>query len=99
MLFTWVATFSTSEDFPHLRGEMSVVLMRFSKLDFSFAAQVFLDPDRKIFIDEKHTQQEERYFCIGKVKGRILTVRFLYRNDKIRIIGAGYWRKGKKYYD
>jgi len=68
-------------------------------INFTIATQAFTDPYRKIFIDEKHTQDEERYFCLGKVKGRILTVRFLYRNGKIRIIGAGFWRKGKKYYD
>ena len=68
-------------------------------IDFTVAAQAFMDPHRKIFTDEKHTQSEERYFCLGKVKGRVLTVRFLYRDNKIRIIGAGFWRKGKKYYD
>jgi uncharacterized DUF497 family protein len=68
-------------------------------VDFTLAAQAFTDPHRKIFIDEKHTQSEERYFCLGKVKGRVLTARFLYRDNKIRIIGAGFWRKGSKYYD
>jgi predicted RNA binding protein YcfA (HicA-like mRNA interferase family) len=29
----------------------------------------------------------------------ILTVRFTYRKNKIRIIGAGYWRKGKEIYE
>ena len=29
----------------------------------------------------------------------IVTVRFTVRNNKIRIIGAGYWRKGKKIYE
>jgi hypothetical protein len=28
-----------------------------------------------------------------------MTVRFTYRDDKIRIIGAGYWRKGKQIYE
>jgi hypothetical protein len=35
----------------------------------------------------------------GKVEEHIVTVRFTYRNYKIRIIGAGYWRKGKKIYE
>jgi len=69
------------------------------KVDFILAAQVFADENRKIFIDGKHSSREERYFCVGKVKNRILTVRFTYRNNKIRIIGAGYWRKGRKYYE
>ena len=68
-------------------------------VDFSTAALVFKDPDRKMFVDSRHSQQEERLFCLGRVKGRILTVRFLYRQGKIRIIGAGYWRKGEFYYD
>jgi len=69
------------------------------RLDFTEASKAFLDPDRKTFIDFKHNKKEKRYFCIGKVSGRILTVRFTYRTGKIRIIGAGYWRKGRKHYE
>ena len=29
----------------------------------------------------------------------VLTVRFTYRRKKIRIYGAGYWRKGRKIYE
>jgi hypothetical protein len=36
---------------------------------------------------------------MGKVGEGILTVRFTYRRNIIRIIGAGYWRKGKKSYE
>ncbi len=68
-------------------------------VDFKTAAKVFLDPNRKIFRDEKHSQLEPRLFCIGKVQGRILTVRFMLVNDQVRIFGAGYWRKGRKYYE
>ena len=68
-------------------------------IDFTTAAKVFLDTKRKIYIDSVHSVKEERMFCIGKVDGRILTVRFLYREGKIRIIGAGYWRKGRVYYE
>lgn len=68
-------------------------------INFSLACAVFLDPYRAVFFDEKHAAQEDRYFCIGCVRGRILTVRFTYRDDRIRIIGAGYWRKGKEYYE
>jgi pyruvate ferredoxin oxidoreductase gamma subunit len=35
----------------------------------------------------------------GRVADGILTVRFTYRGNVIRIIGAGYWRKGKKLYE
>ena len=37
--------------------------------------------------------------CHGSVSGGIMTVRFTYRKNKIRIVGAGYWRKGKKIYE
>ena len=42
---------------------------------------------------------QKRYYCFGKVKGGVLTVRFTYRHNRIRIIGAGYWRKGKNIYE
>jgi len=68
-------------------------------IDFSLAAKAFKDPARRIFLDSKHSINEERYFCIGKVDNRIITVRFMCRGGKIRIIGAGYWRKGRGYYE
>ncbi|MBA3051981.1 BrnT family toxin [bacterium] len=75
------------------------VNIRKHRVDFRTAATVFKDPKRKIFVDEKHSRKEERYFCIGKVNERILTVRFTFRRRKIRIFGAGYWRKEAKYYE
>lgn len=73
--------------------------IRKHNVDFATAAKAFKDPARKIYVDSKHNEKEERFFCIGKVRDRILTVRFIYRGGKIRIFGAGYWRKGEKYYD
>ena len=67
-------------------------------VDFITAVKAFKDINRKIYIDSKYSKEEERFFCIGKVEGKILTVRFTYREGKIRIIGAGYWRKGARYY-
>ena len=68
-------------------------------VDFTTAAKAFQDPRRKIYVDSKHSEKEERLFCIGKVDDRVITVRFVYRDGKIRIIGAGYWRKGEIYYE
>ena len=76
-----------------------LVNIRKHRIDFITAARVFEDSKRKIFTDSKHSDQEERYFCIGKVNNTIVTVRFTYRAGKIRLIGAGYWRKGIKYYE
>jgi len=60
----------------------------------------FFDENRVILLDVRHSLKEKRYFCIGKTaRGGIATVRFTIRNGHIRIIGAGYWRKGKKIYE
>lgn len=69
------------------------------RVNFQTAKQAFLDPKRKIVFDAQHSREEERFFCIGKVNNKILTVRFTHRGEAIRIIGAGYWRKGKIYYE
>lgn len=67
---------------------------------FSIAQMAFKDPKRILAEDVQHsTQEEKRYYCFGKVGDGILTVRFTYRKAIIRIIGAGYWRKGKKIYE
>ena len=69
-------------------------------VSFSLAQIAFLDHSRIILKDISHsTENEQRFFCIGKVAEGILTVRFTYRNKRIRIFGAGYWRKGKQIYE
>ncbi|MDY6845489.1 MAG: BrnT family toxin [Thermodesulfobacteriota bacterium] len=68
-------------------------------VSFALAQIVFLDEKRSILEDLDHSDKETRYYCLGKVAGGIMTVRFTYRNKRIRIIGAGYWRKGKKIYE
>lgn len=68
---------------------------------FYEAQYAFLDADRIIAEDLSHSQTEKRYYCFGlNNQGTgVLTVRFTYRNGRIRIFGAGYWRKGKKIYE
>ncbi len=68
-------------------------------VSFAFAQLAFLDHKRIILEDLEHSDEEKRYYCLGKVSKGILTVRFTYRKSKIRIIGAGYWRKGKRIYE
>jgi uncharacterized DUF497 family protein len=68
-------------------------------VSFAMAQLAFLDEHRVIFEDLSHSGDEKRYYCLGSVGGEILTVRFTYRNTIIRIIGAGFWRKGKKLYE
>lgn len=66
---------------------------------FGLAQFAFVDPRRVIAEDVAHSGVERRYYCFGLVDGAILTVRFTYRTEVIRIIGAGYWRKGKEIYE
>lgn len=68
-------------------------------VSFYEAQYAFADPNRVILEDLTHYETEQRFYCIGKVEQGILTVRFTYRDDRIRIIGAGFWRKGKKIYE
>ena len=67
-------------------------------VSFAVAQYAFADSHRIIAEDVDHSNNETRYFCFGKVGDGILTVRFTYRNNVIRIFGAGYWRKGKAIY-
>ncbi len=69
------------------------------KISFEEAQYAFSDSKRIIAKDLEHSESEERFYCFGKVGENIVTVRFTYRNNKIRIIGAGYWRKGKQIYE
>lgn len=68
-------------------------------VSFSEAQSAFADPERIIAEDMSHSRGEKRYYCFGKAGEGILTVRFTYRRGVIRIIGAGYWRKGKQIYE
>ncbi len=68
-------------------------------VSFGRAQYAFADPKRVIAKDVSHSQTEDRYYCFGEVDGGVLTVRFTYRASVIRIIGAGYWRKGKATYE
>ena len=69
-------------------------------VSFEAAQYAFADLNRIIAEDVKHsTKKEKRYFCYGKINDLVVTVRFPYRKNEIRIIGAGYWREGKQVYE
>jgi uncharacterized DUF497 family protein len=68
-------------------------------VSFGVAQFAFADPNRVIAEDLSHSSSEERHFCFGLVEDGVLTVSFVYRDDVIRIFGAGYWRKGKQIYE
>jgi len=68
-------------------------------ISFEEAQFAFADLFRVILEDVEHSTIEKRFFCLGKYNDAIVTVRFTYREGKIRIFGACYWRKGKKIYE
>jgi uncharacterized DUF497 family protein len=68
-------------------------------VSFAMAQLAFLDSHRVILEDLEHCDSEKRFYCLGRVSEGVMTARFTYRNNKIRIIGAGYWRKGRKIYE
>lgn len=68
-------------------------------ISFAEAQLAFMDVQRVIARDVTHSKTEDRYYCFGRVPAGILTVRFTYRNGVIRIIGAGFWRRGRKIYE
>jgi uncharacterized protein len=87
---------TTTFEWDDLKNEQNKEKHGVSFLDAQYA---FADPHRVIIQDLDHSATEERFFCLGEVKGGIMTVRFAERQGRIRIIGAGYWRKGRKIYD
>ncbi len=68
-------------------------------VSFEIAQYAFADAKRIIAEDLSHSDKEKKYYCFGKVNDGIITVRFTFRKNIIRIYGAGYWRKGKKIYE
>lgn len=68
-------------------------------VSFALAQRAFFDPARVIAEDLGHSGAEQRYFCFGQVGDGVMTVRFTWRSGRIRIFGAGYWRKGKAIYE
>ncbi len=68
-------------------------------VSFVTAQKAFLDHQRVIAEDVAHSAEEDRFYCMGRVDDSIMTVRFTYRGDVIRIYGAGHWRQGRKVYE
>jgi uncharacterized DUF497 family protein len=68
-------------------------------VSFAEGQYAFADSSPVIAEDLGHGAKEKRYYCFGRVDQGVMTVRFTYRDGVIRIIGAGYWRKGKSIYE
>jgi len=70
-------------------------------VDFVEAQKAFADPRALVVLDEAHGGGTElRWWLLGKVGSRVMLVRYTHRAPGIvRIIGAGYWKKGRDYYE
>ena len=69
-------------------------------VSFEEAQLAFKDPYGITYEDITHsTKKEHRFFFLGKIGNKVCTIRFTYRTNKIRIFGAGYWRKEQKIYE
>ena len=76
-------------------------LENFNKHGVSFteAQLAFADQRCILAVDLQHSTSELRHYCFGRIQRGVLTVRFTFRSGVIRIIGAGFWRKGKAEYE
>lgn len=68
-------------------------------ISFEEARHVFEDPNRITVKDSTHSITEDRLYCIGRIERGIVMVRYTQRYARIRIFGAGFWRKGRKIYE
>jgi uncharacterized protein len=83
-------------------GDLAKDLLNQKKhgVSFSEAQNALLEKHRVLQEDVKHfTAKELRYFYFGKHDDGILTARFTYRGDVIRVVGAGYWTKGEQVHE
>jgi uncharacterized DUF497 family protein len=59
---------------------------------FAFVLPAFVDPHRRVEIDERHEYGETRYRLYGRIDGRLFVVAYAMRGHVVRIISA---RKAK----
>ncbi|MBN8549374.1 MAG: BrnT family toxin [Deltaproteobacteria bacterium] len=74
--------------------------LRKHNVTFLEAIESFSDPNGFVVIDDKHSENEPRFYWIGKVaSGKVLTTRFTRRAGKIRIFGSAEWREFRRMYN
>ncbi len=67
----------------------AAINVRKHKIYFEDAARVFLDDHRIDYLDDEHSDDEERWKVIGKVRN-ILVVIYTERGERLRLISARY---------
>lgn len=56
--------------------------------DFFYVLRAFMDPDRVVHQDTRHSYGEERYQLMGKIEGRLFVLVYTPRRDALRIVSA-----------
>lgn len=70
-------------------------------VDFSTVPVAFNVPKRILRTSRGRSSAEPRFQCVGFDGDKILTFTFTFtlRAGAVRVINAGYWRKGKTLYE
>ncbi|MBI2993279.1 MAG: BrnT family toxin [Gammaproteobacteria bacterium] len=68
-------------------------------ISFAAAVECFFDPNGFALSDRLHSTVEKRFYWVGKSRaGRVLTTRYVKREQAIRVIGVAEWRKFREMY-
>jgi len=81
-------------DWDEAKNQQNILKHNVSFYDAQYA---FSDPNRVILKDFSHSQNEERFYCIGKIDYGILTVRFTYRDKQSEFLVPGIGEKEKRF--
>ncbi len=74
--------------------------IRKHRVSFADAVETYFDPKGFQMVDRKHSEDEGRFYWVGKTNNdRVLTTWFTRRGAVIRIIGSAEWRKFRRLYD
>lgn len=68
-------------------------------LAFDDAQWAFFDVQRVIVEESAPIGQVPRRFCLGRVGGLVLAVRFHHLDGRITLLSAGHWKKGRQFYE
>ncbi len=68
-------------------------------VDFSTVPMAFNDSKWVLRSNHGRSTTEPRFQCVGFDGSKILTFTFTLRAGALRVINAGYWRKGKNLYE
>lgn len=70
-------------------------------ISFQTAAYALSDPDALIEYDEVHSVEENRFYFLGQIDGRVIFLVYTMRGNAVRIISArpATKREVKRYYE